>query len=58
MNPEKLKELNDGFDLWFSRLLHEQPSCLDRDVLREPTVKMAMRHSYIQWYGEYQNDND
>jgi len=46
------KELEEGFRLWFTELLHQQPSCLDRDVLREPPVKAVLKQSYIKWYGE------
>ena len=52
MTPTELKQLNEDFNRWFIELLHAQPSCLDRDVLREPAVKMVLRQSFIKWYGE------
>ena len=39
---------DDGFDEWFSKLLYQQESCFERDVLRDKHVKKEMR---IVWRG-------
>jgi len=54
---EKSKNLDELFDGWFLSLLHDQPSCLDRDVLREPSVKVELRKSFHKWYGLGGEDN-
>ena len=40
--------VDDGFDKWFMKLLYQQESCFERDVLRDKHVKSEMR---IVWRG-------
>ena len=41
-------KVDDGFDEWYMKLLYQQESCFERDVLRDKLVKSEMR---VVWRG-------
>jgi len=45
--------LEKEFRYWFNELLHQQPSCLDRDVLRDKRVKDQLKIVYSEVFKEY-----
>jgi uncharacterized protein YwgA len=44
--PTEIEELTEAFNDWFIDLLHDQPTCLYRDVLRD--CKDQLKAAFIQ----------